>query len=250
MYTATWKPIFTLMEECPGLNLPDKVSEITTEIIEQSFERATEYLKTRVSYIWLKEKRNDLENWTISTWSRHVSYGYILKYGTEEDKSNLPPPSSKCGPKKRNRVEEQEEVPVQPTHPHPVPVPASTRTNGRTGDIEDSNRNEGTERIQVRNRNNSNFASIFNVQQTYMERALLTDNIDEQEVSAAADLERLRTSSDPSFIVHQPRGGDHLPNATTTTVAAFGSLIEAAVSGENSENGDNDENCDTTDGKE
>ena len=64
------------MECAPDLNIPDDPKEITSAIIEKTYEIATAFLKENVSYIWNKE-RNHLKHWTICTWSRQVSNGYI-----------------------------------------------------------------------------------------------------------------------------------------------------------------------------
>jgi hypothetical protein len=85
-----------MMQQCPGLQIPRNVSEIDTAFLDELYAQATAYLKTRVGYLWEVDENNkrkyDVPNWTISVWSRQISYGFILKYGTEEDKDNLPPP--------------------------------------------------------------------------------------------------------------------------------------------------------------
>lgn len=92
-YMSTWRPVFDMMMECPDLNIPSDFEYITALIIDESFNKATIYMKGKVSYIWTLQKKKDLENWSISTWSRHLSFGYIKKYGTEKDKSYLPLPT-------------------------------------------------------------------------------------------------------------------------------------------------------------
>ena len=52
------------------------LEKITANVIDETFEKATKYLKEKVvSYIW-NLPRKDIVNWTISTWSKHVSNGY------------------------------------------------------------------------------------------------------------------------------------------------------------------------------
>jgi hypothetical protein len=110
IYSVAWNPIYTLMLECPDLKISKKVADITTEYINWAYNKATEYLKTRVSFIWMLENTNDPRTWSIATWSRNVSYNNILLHGTESDKNNLPPltKASKAGRKKRRPL-----LPVQ-----------------------------------------------------------------------------------------------------------------------------------------
>jgi hypothetical protein len=103
-YWSSWRPIFKKMEECPVLAIPEN---ITADFINYSFEKAMEYLKTKVSYVF-KNKKNDYQNWTISTWSKMVSPAYVLQFGTEEDIINLPPGNyrrGKCGRKRKHPAE-------------------------------------------------------------------------------------------------------------------------------------------------
>jgi hypothetical protein len=102
IYSSSWKPLYEFMEKCPGLSIPNEVYKITPEFVEESFEKATEFLKERVSYVW-NLKNRDIENWTISTWSKQVSHGFIQKYGTDSDKQKLPPPTYKCGPRNKRQ---------------------------------------------------------------------------------------------------------------------------------------------------
>ena len=38
--------------------------------------------------IWEANTNKDLENWSVDTCSRHISYGFIQKYGTEKSKNS------------------------------------------------------------------------------------------------------------------------------------------------------------------
>jgi hypothetical protein len=56
VFSSSWKPIFSMMEEAPEfkteLKIPKDPKEITTKFIDESFEVATKYLQQRVSYIF------------------------------------------------------------------------------------------------------------------------------------------------------------------------------------------------------
>ena len=86
---TAWKPIYKYMEQTPNLNIPTDPKEITAEFINNSFDQATAYMKNRVSYIW-KLKTREPSNWSISTWSKYVSNGYVRDKGTDEDKLYVP----------------------------------------------------------------------------------------------------------------------------------------------------------------
>jgi hypothetical protein len=93
-----WRPIFEVMEACPGLDPAD----------EDSFERGIAFLKTRVEYVFRKRRANPMQ-WELSTWSRHVRRSSIEKNGTDSDKAALPTETSrfnkprKTGTLKRKR---------------------------------------------------------------------------------------------------------------------------------------------------
>lgn len=103
IFSSAYKPIFSMMQQCPGLDIPDHPAKITDVFLHSSFEKATKYLKERVSYIFNLGKTIDIDCWSIATWSLHVSVGKIHKYGTESDKL-LAPMNAKCGPKKNPRM--------------------------------------------------------------------------------------------------------------------------------------------------
>lgn len=90
-----WKPIFKKMQEAPGI--PDKIPVDADEsFVQDSFARATDYLKQNVSYIWSKAKNEaDLGQYKIATWSKKVQYNSILKHGSPEDILKLPQKSKR-----------------------------------------------------------------------------------------------------------------------------------------------------------
>jgi hypothetical protein len=55
-FNLHWRPIFNLMDACPGLHRDDP----------NSFNRGMEYLKTRVQYVFEKSKANPTQ-WELST---------------------------------------------------------------------------------------------------------------------------------------------------------------------------------------
>lgn len=80
-----WRPIFAMMEE--GLeNIPQNP---TAAQIDELYDQATEYLKTRVAFVFENPKMNE-KNWMISTWAKNVKRSMIMAKGTEQDKANLP----------------------------------------------------------------------------------------------------------------------------------------------------------------
>jgi hypothetical protein len=81
-----WKPIFSLMEGAPDLELSPVMD---TDSISLSFSVGKQYLKTRVSYAFDSERATP-DQWEISTWSKKVARSSILKHGTVSDKANLP----------------------------------------------------------------------------------------------------------------------------------------------------------------
>ena len=81
-----WKPIFSLMEGAPDLEISPAMD---TDSISLSFSVGKEYLKARVSYAFESERATP-DQWGISTWSRKVARSQITKHGNDSDKANLP----------------------------------------------------------------------------------------------------------------------------------------------------------------
>jgi hypothetical protein len=66
-------------------------SDLTTERVNELYDDATEYLKTRQgSFIFEDPKLLHHNNWTIATWSKYISQSRITKRGTDSDKTFLP----------------------------------------------------------------------------------------------------------------------------------------------------------------
>ena len=103
-----------MMEEGIG-KIPE---HLTTAIVNNLYERGTEHLQTRVSYIFQNENLHHLD-WVIATWARYLSRSMITQRGTEEDKSFLPAPThfnrprpvgqKRRGPNQRNAVAAQQQ---------------------------------------------------------------------------------------------------------------------------------------------
>jgi hypothetical protein len=80
-FNLHWRPIFNLMDACPGLHRDDP----------NSFDRGMENLnKIRVQYVFEKSKANPTQ-WELSTWPKHVRHSSIVKHRTESDKAALQP---------------------------------------------------------------------------------------------------------------------------------------------------------------
>jgi hypothetical protein len=89
IYKLHWRPVYVMMEEGIGDEIPEP---LTTAIVNNLYERGTEYLQRRVSYIFQNEKLHH-HDWVIATWARYLSRSMIMQRGTERDKSNLPAPT-------------------------------------------------------------------------------------------------------------------------------------------------------------
>jgi hypothetical protein len=101
-FTTKWKPIFKLMEQYPGFEVPALVDDA---FVKSSFLAATEYLKSRVGYVWRRAKdERMLSSYAIGTWSKYVQRSEIEKHGTRQDKLNLPQATARNQADKRKRV--------------------------------------------------------------------------------------------------------------------------------------------------
>jgi hypothetical protein len=89
-FNLHWRPIFEIMDACPGLHLLDDPANN----LNDSFDHAMEFLKTRVQYVFQKIKANPIK-WELLTWSKHVRHSSAMKYGTESDKAVLPPETTR-----------------------------------------------------------------------------------------------------------------------------------------------------------
>lgn len=84
-YKLHWRPVFKLMEEGIG----DHPQIPTDEFADAMFDKATDHVRTQVSYIFQDAKLHH-STWTIATWSKHLTRSMIAKKGTESDKRILP----------------------------------------------------------------------------------------------------------------------------------------------------------------
>ena len=88
-YKLHWRPIFRLMEEgFPCDDIPQHLPSM--EVVDALYNTATEYLKTRVSYIFDANNKLRHNTWTLSTWSKHIGRSMITKMGSDNDKALLP----------------------------------------------------------------------------------------------------------------------------------------------------------------
>jgi hypothetical protein len=85
VYKLHWRPLFAMTEKGVG-----KIPELlTAEIVNNLYNLGTEYLKTRVSYVFENDKLHH-NNWVIATWAKYLSRSVIMKKGTDNDKQHLP----------------------------------------------------------------------------------------------------------------------------------------------------------------
>ena len=98
-----WRPIMKMMEEAPGVDgtTPSNPRLVTDEFVRSTYEKATEHLKKRVSYLWNNGKNPD--NNEISTWSKKIGRGETEKHGNDQDKKELPEKTIRNQPHKRKR---------------------------------------------------------------------------------------------------------------------------------------------------
>ena len=57
---------------------------------QESFKIGYEYLKSRVEYIFTSPRMKP-DTWRVAYWSVKVQRSSIMKFGSEDDKSRLPP---------------------------------------------------------------------------------------------------------------------------------------------------------------
>jgi hypothetical protein len=84
-YKLHWRPLYSMMEKGFG-NIP-KV--LTPAIVNNFYDLGTEYLRTRVNYVFTNKKLHH-NAWVIATWAKHLSRSMIMKKGTDDDKRHLP----------------------------------------------------------------------------------------------------------------------------------------------------------------
>ena len=112
-YRYEWQPIFREMMKTPGLDIPEDPHDIDDAFVEKSYADATAYLRDRYSFIF-SGPDGSTENLLIGTWSKKMRRSYVIKHGTEEDISKLPPATARnmvkragvartSGPLRKNR---------------------------------------------------------------------------------------------------------------------------------------------------
>jgi hypothetical protein len=112
VYKLHWRPVFAMMEEGIG-QIPEN---LTPEIVDDLYERGTEYLQTRVSYVFTNNRLHH-NTWVVATWAKYLSRSVILQKGNAADKSNLPAMklsnrSRPVGLKRHNGAAMAEQIPV------------------------------------------------------------------------------------------------------------------------------------------
>jgi hypothetical protein len=235
-FSSNWKPIYDYMEKTPDLVIPPDPQDIDDDFIEESYNKATEFLKQRLSFIWEKRSRT-LATWKISTWSKYVSHGYVVKYGNEQDKQQLEP-NYRNIPRRHNRND--------------AGISMGNNNNNNNQNQNNNNTVSRTKRSNqhVRGRgkrtNNTNtggtqniaelFARSFNPNPVYMEIAKATTNENGEVIDIDADEEMNEetdqsnsnlNSTDPSLIVQLPSNVENgtIPNASRTTAATFTAAV-------------------------
>ncbi len=85
-YKLHWMPLYRMMEM--GVrNIPE---ELTPEIVNNLYDLRTEYLRTRVSYVFTNDKLHH-SDWFIATcWATFLRRSMIVTEATDEDKQHLP----------------------------------------------------------------------------------------------------------------------------------------------------------------
>ena len=79
------------MMEAPGLHVPKNIDNITDDIVCESYEIATAYLKSAFENIFLNTPEGATDSYTIGTWSFKIKVSEVQKHGTDNDKAKLPP---------------------------------------------------------------------------------------------------------------------------------------------------------------
>jgi hypothetical protein len=142
-FNLHWRPIFEVMEACPGLDVAD----------EDLFEQGIALSKSRVEHV-LNKRRTKPMQWELSTRSRHVQRSSIEKSGTESDKAALPTGTSrynkprKTGTFKRKRKasnhRRRSRQPPQQQEAAVAALPALLDKNSSTSSNEDELKAQST----------------------------------------------------------------------------------------------------------
>ena len=84
-----------MMEEAPQVSIPRDPSSLDAPKIKQLYNGGTQYLKSKVSYIWPdggdenEEHNTRREKWLVATWSSKISRSQVVKHGSQADQSHL-----------------------------------------------------------------------------------------------------------------------------------------------------------------
>jgi hypothetical protein len=85
VFKLHWRPVFSMMEEGIGC-IPEN---LTPEIVDDLYKIATEYLQTRVSYIFGNNRLHH-NDWVVATWANYLSRSVILQKGIDADRRKMP----------------------------------------------------------------------------------------------------------------------------------------------------------------
>ena len=101
-FKVEWRPILSKMSSAIAMPNLDQAAT-TPSFCEATYVIGTNHLKENVCSFLFNQpaKYKRIEEWSVSTWSRYVSYQFIQENGTESDKSNLPPPTHLNSKRKR-----------------------------------------------------------------------------------------------------------------------------------------------------
>ena len=75
------------MMEVAGIG--DIPQNLTKDIANELYERGTDYLNTRVRYMFSNNKLHH-DDWVVATWAKYPSRSIAVKKGTDDDIRNLP----------------------------------------------------------------------------------------------------------------------------------------------------------------
>jgi hypothetical protein len=181
----------------------------------------------KVSYIW-ESKKKDFLNWTISTWSKHISNSYVYRLGNPNDKQYLPADYVYV-PRKKNVAE---------TVPGDGENNNKRRQNNNNNNQKSRKKKATTKQINTgRTRSVADmFAASFAPDPAFIEQAKAMANQDDvinvEDDDDVIDIEESGdqsnpNSTDPSLIVHLPGNVNDgsIPNASRTTAADFEATV-------------------------
>ena len=240
------------MQDTPNLNIPNNPEANTAEVIDRTFDQATEYMKTNVSYIW-NLTNSTIHNWTISTWSKYVSHGLVEEFGTESDKQHHKAYTNfRCLPRKKNR----KAVPSLIDSPNNQQNNNNHRRNHNNNNHRRNNlRTETTttkrRRLHAEGENIENdlFGAAFAPDPLYLEAARIINDVngDIENTNEQNELEKEEQNDQSNVEVHTDLGTNILNTATTAVVvrvnhsAAWASTILDAAGGIDSNSDSNNE---------